>query len=212
MTTTLQLNDPTLHYFDARGKGELTRLVLTFNGIKFEDVRIKPTEEYLLPESSKSAFTYGQVPVLKVNDQFQIAQSAAIARFISKKCNFYGSNLVEQAKADEILDLIAGFNYLIFFQVFKPSPFSDEVLENFKTTVLPKQLKYWDDLLSKQKYFASDSITVGDLAFYIVYEHLEMFGFSDYLKPFQRLIQLGEEIKSHPKLVQYLQSRPPAIF
>eukprot|EP01132_Coremiostelium_polycephalum_P008335 gene8335-10239_t len=212
MTSTLQLNEPSLYYFDGRGNGELTRLVLSFHGIKFEDVRIKPTEENLLPESSKSALTYGQVPVLKVNDQLKIAQSAAIARYVAKQFNFYGSTLVEQAKADELVDLIADFNTYIFFQVFKPSPIPDEVLEDFKTSGLPGQLKYWDDLLSKQKYFAGDSITVADLAFFVVYEYLHMFGLSDNLKPFQKLIQLGEEIKSHPKLVQYLQSRPPANF
>ena len=124
-----------LFYFDARGRAELSRLILAQAGQEYEDVRIK-REDWAAMKPSKifwrlifqsniyriqvliihcddicmsrnyvSDMPGGQLPVLEI-DGVKIGQSISIARFLANKFNLSGKTEIEKAQADMILDCI----------------------------------------------------------------------------------------------------------
>src|SRR3989338_5663641 len=73
-----------VHYFKARGRGEVARILLEAAGADWSNVFIG-TEAAPWPES-KPNYAYGQVPGLKIihsdGSEDMIVQSYAIARFL----------------------------------------------------------------------------------------------------------------------------------
>jgi prostaglandin-H2 D-isomerase / glutathione transferase len=68
-----------LHYFNGRGRAEVSRLIFATVGQQFEDIRYESSEW----PSYKSKMPLGQMPVLEV-DEFKLPQSLSIARFLAK--------------------------------------------------------------------------------------------------------------------------------
>lgn len=93
-----------LTYFDARARGELSRLILAAAGIPYEDKRIPlpwvdPTEWQKLKPNTPQ----GVLPVLEYDGK-ELSQSVTIARFLAKQAGLAGRNEWEQAQADMIVD------------------------------------------------------------------------------------------------------------
>jgi len=94
---------PKLYYFDIAGKAEASRLICAYANLDFDDVRFKSRDEFIAMKTS-GELPYGQVPVLKVGDEF-IGQSSAIAKFLGKKAGVYPlCDDILAAKIDSILD------------------------------------------------------------------------------------------------------------
>lgn len=83
----------TLHYFNARGRAELTRLVFAVGGIEYTDNRVERDDW----PSKKADAPLGQMPYLEV-DGVKIPQSIAIARYAAKECNLAGKTNREQVR------------------------------------------------------------------------------------------------------------------
>lgn len=66
--------------FAVRGLGEVSRMILHYAKVPFDDVRVQK-EEW---EKIKPTTKFGQLPVLEV-DGVQIAQSYAIARYLARQ-------------------------------------------------------------------------------------------------------------------------------
>jgi len=92
----------TLHYFNGRGRAEISRLIFAFAGIEYNDNRIEDWPK------TKSETPIGQVPFLTLDngesDITQLPQSLAIARFLAREYNLVGRNNLDAAKADAIVD------------------------------------------------------------------------------------------------------------
>ena len=76
--------------------------------ISFEDIRIDMTEW----QERKANTTFGQIPILEVNDgkgSFEIAQSIAIARYLANKLGLAGKNYLENVKK------LISFNFGLIF-------------------------------------------------------------------------------------------------
>ena len=69
-------------------------MTVTFNYLKIDKIN-----QFL------SAMPGGQLPVLEM-EGLQLGQPIAIARFIANRYNLAGKNLVENAKADMIVDCV----------------------------------------------------------------------------------------------------------
>ena len=67
--------DIKLSYFDARGRAEISRLILAYAGVRYTDQRL--TGEQFA--SVKAKLPWGQLPTIKYNGTM-IAQSKTIAR------------------------------------------------------------------------------------------------------------------------------------
>jgi glutathione S-transferase len=90
-----------LHYFNGRGLGEVSRLIFTVAGQKFEDIR----HEHSDWPSHKAEMPLGQMPVLEF-DGVKLPQSGSIARFLAKQFQLAGKDNFEQAKVDAVVDTI----------------------------------------------------------------------------------------------------------
>ena len=99
----------TLHYFDARGAAELTRVLLTVGGIAFKDNRFEITMKegkFETPsftaakEAGKLKVNMDRVPVLELEDGSQLGQSKAMERYVAKICGFAGESDFIAAQID----------------------------------------------------------------------------------------------------------------
>jgi len=86
-----------LYYFEGPGGGELSRLILNYGGIAFEDKRFSREEWPAL----KATMPFGQVPVLFVGDK-PLAQSKAIEFYCAKKAGIVNDEWTE-AKSMELI-------------------------------------------------------------------------------------------------------------
>merc|ERR1711962_163073 len=104
-----------LTYFPARGRAEISRLILKHAGVKFDDIRLTG-EDFA---KVKPILPYGSMPVLEYKGE-EICESMAIAAFLADICNLAGTNAVEKAKANEIVLAMNGLFETIAKILFSP--------------------------------------------------------------------------------------------
>merc|ERR1711936_955420 len=89
--TLNNMADIKLTYFNGLGRAEISRLILTYAGVQFEDDRI--TGEQLA--EMKSSLAYGQLPKLEYKGT-TLYQSVTIARFLAKEFGIGGNSNLEK--------------------------------------------------------------------------------------------------------------------
>merc|ERR1712209_23951 len=104
-----------LTYFPARGRAEISRLILKHAGVKFDDIRLTG-EDFA---KVKPILPYGSMPILEYKGEV-ICESMAIAAFLADICNLAGTNAVEKAKANEIVLAMNGLFETIAKILFSP--------------------------------------------------------------------------------------------
>ncbi|KAH3893236.1 probable glutathione S-transferase 7 [Dreissena polymorpha] len=193
-----------LHYFDVRGRAELSRYLFLAAGRDFEDNRI-PQDEW---PNVKPTLVYGQVPVLEVDGK-QLAQSNAIARFLAREFDLAGANSWEQALCDQTLELI---NDLIqevvkyFFE--KDDERKKEVGKHLAEVVYPKFLGYFEKQLDNNggKYLVGSGLTVADLAVYAVLD-TAMQNSETFLEKHEKLRAHRDMVGAIPRIQEYVSNR-----
>ncbi|KAI6219335.1 Glutathione S-transferase 2 [Aphelenchoides fujianensis] len=95
-----------LYYFDVRNLAEMSRMILHYGNVPFEDVRVDQSE---WPEL-KTKMLYGKLPVLEVHGK-QLGESCAIARYLARKQgkSLAGKDEWAQAKVDELMHVQKDF-------------------------------------------------------------------------------------------------------
>lgn len=88
-------------YFNGRGRAETARIIFAQAGVKYEDVRVNE-EEF---SKIKPTLPAGSLPVLEV-DGVQLAGSRSIVRFLGERFGLAGSNDMENAQIDSIIDVL----------------------------------------------------------------------------------------------------------
>merc|ERR1712032_821190 len=104
-----------LTYFPARGRAEITRLILAHAGVKFDDIRLTG-EDFA---KVKPILPYGSMPILEYKGEV-ICESMAIAKFVAELCNLAGTTILNKAKADEIVLAINGIFESVAKCLFAP--------------------------------------------------------------------------------------------
>ncbi|GAB6028477.1 hypothetical protein CHUAL_002636 [Chamberlinius hualienensis] len=153
-----------LVYFDGRGRAELARILFAQAGVEYEDARI-PKDKW---PALKPNTPFGQLPVLEVNGK-QIAQSAALTRYLATEFGLVGSNTLEAAEADMIVGACVDL-----FNIFKPYMFETDAEKKKEIGLklmnehLPNYMKHFERLLTANKggkgYFVGDKLTWADIA------------------------------------------------
>ena len=101
----------TIHYGDGPGRGEITRMLLAYGGVAYEDIRYAGADFAAItktaPESDDptngSKFPFNQLPALEIDGTF-IAQTSTLARYAARLVGLYPAGLEEAAKSDEIFE------------------------------------------------------------------------------------------------------------
>lgn len=196
-----------LHYFNTRGRAEVSRLIFAAAGQKYEDIRFERDQW----PSLKSKMPLGQVPVLEF-DGTMIPQSLTIARFLAKQFDLAGNDNLEKAKVDVVADTI---NDLILAYVpirrEEDATKKQELNVKFGAEELPKHLKNLE-ILGKMygnggPFFVGNNLTWADLFFHNVGESMLHIN-CNCMNDFPWLKQNRAEVEKNPKVAEYLKNRP----
>merc|ERR1711993_42624 len=104
-----------LTYFPARGRAEISRLILAHAGLKFDDIRLTG-EDFA---KVKPLLPYGSMPILEYKGEV-ICESMAIAKFLAELCNVAGTTTLNKAKAEEVVLAINGIFESVAKCLFAP--------------------------------------------------------------------------------------------
>ncbi|MGK7879209.1 MAG: glutathione S-transferase family protein [Crocosphaera sp.] len=174
------------YFNDGKGRAELTRLILVYAQIPFNDQRLSFAEYLSMRDNEKLPFD--QLPVLIADDQI-IGQSCAMARYAAKLAGLYPSNDIEAALSDMIVDawrdLLDLFYGCYVDRVTKEGKFvmtmrSDQEkvdkLNEFFAVILPSHFNTFENIIynnKKSPFLINDSITWADLAVFDLLDTLD---------------------------------------
>ena len=147
------MSDIKLTYFPAKGRAEISRLILSYSGVKFTDERLSPEQFGAI----KSSLPWGQIPVMNYKGQL-MCQSLSIARWVHGCCyglwisfvwsrflaaefGLAGKNNLESAQANEIVDAVSDLQNAMVKVVFgKDEKGVQNVLDNVYPAGLVRRL------------------------------------------------------------------------
>jgi glutathione S-transferase len=207
-------SDLKLYYFNLQARGELIRLILAAANRSYEDIRYS-FEQW--PEY-KPKMILGQCPVLELADGTQIPQSMTIARYVARETGLAGSDNLESAKIDAVVDTQRDTNEVFYSKVFfeKDEQKKAEELQKFLSETLVKHVENLSKLKKAysqdERYFVGNKLSWADLLVYYSIQALvkaipqvqEKIG--DQFKP------LFEAINANESLKKYLDNRPTTDF
>merc|ERR1712223_319581 len=162
------MTDIKLVYFNVRGRAETARLILAYAGVEYEDKRITFEEMPAL----KPSLPFGQVPVLEYRGT-TLCQSMAIARFLAHEHGLGGQTKLDDAKIDEVVDVVSDFQNALYQAYFeKDETLKEEKMKKAQEETLPKSLANLEKLLEKRggQYFVGNRWSWAELHFYQIIE------------------------------------------
>eukprot|EP01088_Endostelium_zonatum_P019036 TRINITY_DN6370_c0_g1_i1.p1 TRINITY_DN6370_c0_g1~~TRINITY_DN6370_c0_g1_i1.p1 ORF type:complete len:226 (+),score=58.10 TRINITY_DN6370_c0_g1_i1:142-819(+) len=218
------VSKPTLYYFDARGRGEIIRLIAAEVGLEYQEVSLGT---YNFAGEQSQAFrdlvasgqlAYNQVPFWKEPSGFTLTQSAAIVRHLARKNKLYGKTVEEESTVDEILESIGDFliGFSTGFRKVMTSQGDEQKKEAFEETKkgASKWFGFWERKLSANNkgegYFVGDAITVADISIFNAVEFGQELANKD---DYPLLSAHYGRIASRPGIAAYLKNekRHPAF-
>ncbi|CAH1248711.1 HPGDS [Branchiostoma lanceolatum] len=192
-----------LTYFNARGGAELIRLLFAAGEIPYEDVRVDRDKWLEL----KPKTPMGQVPILEV-DGHVICQSMTVVRFIAREAGLLGKTLLDQARADMLLE--GGMDVgKLFTEMVKEKDASKkaEKKKDFGEKTLPPFLALYEGFAGDNGYFVGDSLTYFDIAFFNMMDFITA-EFPSALDGYCNLTKVIRNVKSVPGIAKWLKERP----
>ncbi|ODM96385.1 Transcription initiation factor TFIID subunit 8 [Orchesella cincta] len=147
-----------LYYFDARGVGEPIRLILTYGGVEFEDIRAPMSLPPTIPPEIKQKCTWGTVPVIEFEGK-KLAQSLAMTRYFAKRFKLVPQDDYEAALCDEYVD--ASRDLYNAIKLEDPQE-REKAIEEAYTTTKKRFMDVYEAALKQSptgKYFVGNSMT-----------------------------------------------------
>jgi glutathione S-transferase len=195
-------------YFNGRGKGELIRLVFGAAGQQFEDDRV----EFDAWPARKPTAPLGQMPYLTFKDEQkveqQLPQSLAVARFVARKFKLAGTNELDEARADVMVDTVEEVYQYWYKEVFRKDVPADFAA---KASV---QLAKLDKLIAqygKGGFSVGSALTWADLAvFNVAYLYASVQ--DSILKEFAQVQAVMKSVEENENVKAYLAKRPVTEF
>jgi len=199
-----------LTYFNGRARAELIRLIFHATGEEFEDNRIDTGSWQQLKPNTP----FGALPILEFDGQV-LAQSLAIARFLSREFGIAGNSRFEEALVDSVVDTsndILGDIIKIIFN--EDDKLKKENQKKFADNIFPFTLNSLENVFAKygkgSGYVIGPNLTVADLAIFNALDQAVQAGivqwqFFDRYKHISTLLRRLEET---PRLANYLKTRP----
>ncbi|XP_066304159.1 hematopoietic prostaglandin D synthase-like [Branchiostoma lanceolatum] len=195
-------------YFDGRGRGEVSRVMLAAGGIKYEDVRLHESKW----PGMKPTTPMGELPLLEV-DGTTICQSNSIARYIAREAGLAGKSSLDQAKVDMITEG-AGSLFDKAAQIFiLPEAEKAARKKKLEEKEAPELLEYLNKLASNKGYFVGDQLTAADIALYFNYESVGSLTIAlPSLDKYPNLKKVADNVKANPGIAKWLKERPVTTY
>jgi len=196
-----------LTYFNIRGLAEPIRFILAMAGVPYEDNRIERDAWAELKPKTK----WGQLPYLTINGEIELAQSAAIGRYLAKKYKLAGEDDLEQAKADEIIDALSDLRseWRKWFSQADEAK-KEELKKELVETISPR---FFNKLTSIKEandgeWLVGKNVTWADIHVAVTLEFFESTADPEVLTKFPVLKALKEAVWSLPQIKEWIEKRP----
>ncbi|KAI1727519.1 glutathione S-transferase 1 [Ditylenchus destructor] len=194
-------------FVDVRGLAEMSRCVLHYAGVQFEDYRI-PLNDW---PTLKKTMPYEQLPVLEI-DGCNITQSFAIARLLARRHGLAGKSDIESAQLDSVADLHKDFQNEIASYFMVGAGFQEGDKDKiYKDTFLPAAERHFPRLVnllndSGSGFFGKSGVSWVD--FYVASAFLTIKHFApDFVRSYPELQSHCDRIHGLPQLQSYLAKR-----
>merc|ERR1712002_611590 len=205
-----KMADIKLTYFNGRGRAEISRLILAYAGVQFEDDRI--TGEQLA--EMKSSLAYGQLPKLEYKGT-SLYQSVTIARFLAKEFGIGGNSNLEKAQADEIADAVTDIMNAIYGAFFeKDDATKAEKMKKVTEETIPNGFANMEKILVKRggQFIVGTSFTWAELHLLQLVDVVVSMKMEQVLEATPKLASLMTRTRNIPNIKKYLEDRPASEF
>ena len=197
-----------LTYFDIRARAEVARLAFYIGNIPFEDERINREGWATL----KAKTTFGQLPLLTVNNDQVIAQSHGIARYAGALGGLYpASDPLDAALVDQVFffveDMLLKFAPTIREADAEKKAAARATLASETFPMMFIQLEKVLEQYSGGKWAVGDTITIADLAIYNFFHNIKIGLWdgipSDLADKYPRINAIYNGVIEHPKVAEW---------
>ncbi len=202
---------PTLLYFDIRGRAQPIRMLLSYLNVDFSDRQVTMQEW----ESVRSTTPFKRMPVYTDADA-EIPESFAIMNYLGRKYDLCGHSAAERIRCDVTTEAWRDYGNRIA-NVFGALSESEEARQRFLKEEQPVLLadleKYYLENEARASYWAGDSLTICD---FVAFHSIDgvMRQFPSLLGSYGALERFHEFFAALPGIQAYLESprRPAALF
>merc|ERR1711963_275358 len=196
-----------LTYFPARGRAEISRLILAHAGVKFDDIRLSG-EDFA---KVKPLLPYGSMPILEYKGEV-ICESMAIAKFLAELCKVEGTTILEKAKAEEVVLAINGIFESVTKCLFAPEGERAGLKKKLIEETLPQKFGQLEGrlCLNGGQFFSGNAFTYADIMLVVLQDNLRsnMIGAGDLIEKFPKMCNLYQRVTALPTIKAWRGSRP----
>ena len=196
MAATDSSSIPKVFYFDAPGRGEVIRLILTYAGKKFEDIRFSTYKEWT--EKYKPLSPLGTAPFYQ-EGELTIAGSLGIARYVAEVNGLGGSNPIENAQLESYTDAIFDCGRKLYTLSNEPEEKKANAKAEFLKT-LPDNLQFLEKQVRGEDTFLLGKVTYPDLVLSIFHLNCENSQNGEIFKDCPKLLKIASNIDSNEKI------------
>ncbi|XP_031572865.1 hematopoietic prostaglandin D synthase-like [Actinia tenebrosa] len=194
-----------LHYFNVRGRAELSRLCFAAAGVDYEDLRHTPEEWQQMKKDNVTPL--GQLPMMEVDDE-KFSQSMTIFRYVARQTGLCPTDSLQIAKCDMIVDTendLAAKRIKYYYE--KDEKLKEIYKGEYFQTYLPEFVSKITGLLKKNNdgkgFFIGDKMTYADIAVFNVCDT-----YYSYITDYPELKAHHERVGKVPGIKAWLEKRP----
>ncbi|KAL7678119.1 hypothetical protein ACOME3_004348 [Neoechinorhynchus agilis] len=196
-----------LTYFKARGRAEITRLILAAAGVKYNDNQIAHEAWVTL----KPKTPLGQLPVVELDENnIIIPQSLAIARYFARKHGLAGDHDLESAMIDSVVDTALDGNIVCLPILYRlQGAAKEKATEKFTEETMPQTLQRLcklKDMFGTEGYMVGNALSWADLYVFDFLQNIELFDPSVYEK-YPKLAVVRDSVLANKDVVDYVTKR-----
>ena len=198
-----------LHYFEAKGRAELTRWIFIQAGVPYEDVRYTG-EEWA---TFKPKTPYGGMTVLEIDGKLY-GGSGPIARYVAEQHGLAGSNPIENFELATINDVIDDVTLrMMIFYYEKDEKKKAELKKDFNETHVPKYFgilnKRITDNGSSEGWIFGQKVTYVDMCLTLIADLVVTFsGEASILDAYPAVAKLKATVEALPNIAKWIKERP----
>jgi len=199
-----------MHYFNARGRLEVARLILKDASIPFTDNRHDFAH---FKDNLKAKAAFGQMPYMELGAQkTHIAQSQAINRYVAKLAGVYGKSLEDMARIDmfceQVEDIVRGWSAAWYE---KDAKAKEEKVAKFLAEQLNAMLTPIEKQLAAAKkgtnWLVGNAFSLADVMLYDICSKF-VAKKPDILNATPLVSQLMTRVATRPNIAAWIKARP----
>lgn len=196
-------------YINARGRGELLRLIFAYKSIEFEDERVAVPDGVA---KAREESPYGILPVLHTEGKV-LSGNGNIARYLAEKFELAGGNALENAELYGIIDAMEdlwGKMALVFFETDpqKKAELKTKVLSTAVPVTLSKLEAAAQKNGSPEGWIYKNKVSYADFGVFALLDTLGSHAPPELLSKFPALKKIYDNVQKIESISKYLAVRP----